>query len=215
MWETNRSWWDRYWDHAKAMERNDEKYAIVKHQANFHPQEPPNFIYKQHRTWKSSLERQVGEAIMINETKPGSLMNSKSEWGHNSIPRISVIRDNQEEAKSPNQSPTDPPTNQCPNGKKRRPNNLLQTESDTQTSAGTPRMTKKARYQMEDFYTRSSYSKNQSNSTLKDTTMTPKNGPHMQQSMKELNELKHGHTQKLQSKSQNDPGLLMSRGNKP
>ena len=36
------------------------------------------------------MERQIMEALKIAETPPETLMNSKSEWGNNSVPRVVV-----------------------------------------------------------------------------------------------------------------------------
>ena len=77
-----------------ALRTNNEKYAVVKHMTNEHPNLQPNYQYKLHRTWRSSLERHIGEALQIDNTSPEVLMNSKSEWGQGSrIPRIIVMRD--------------------------------------------------------------------------------------------------------------------------
>ena len=41
-------------------------------------------------TLRMALERQVLEGVLIEEEKPGEPLNSKSEWGHNRVPRIRV-----------------------------------------------------------------------------------------------------------------------------
>ena len=67
---------------------------MVKHQVNDHREsEEPNFIFKVHKSFTSSLERQIREAIRIDEEPVEALMNSKSEWGLNSIPRVTVVQD--------------------------------------------------------------------------------------------------------------------------
>ena len=42
------------------------------------------------RSWKTSLQRQIHEAIKIEETDPSDLMNSRSEWGANCVPRVKI-----------------------------------------------------------------------------------------------------------------------------
>ena len=74
----------------KALTSNDETYAIVKHMSNDHPGRQPEFSFKMDRSWKTSLQRQIHEAIRIEETDPSDLMNSRSEWGANCVPRIKV-----------------------------------------------------------------------------------------------------------------------------
>ena len=59
---------------------------------NHHPNQTHDFSYKLDRTWKTSLQRQIREAMMIDETPDHQLMNSKSEFGANSVPRV-VIED--------------------------------------------------------------------------------------------------------------------------
>ena len=57
---------------------------------NHHKEEAPDFIYKLDKQWKTSLSRQIGEALCISKADPATLMNSKSEWGSNRIPRVVV-----------------------------------------------------------------------------------------------------------------------------
>ena len=76
------------------MDKTNTAYAIVKHQVNDHKEsDKPEFTFKVHKSYTSSLERQIKEAIKIDEEPVDALMNSKSEWGLNSIPRITVIQD--------------------------------------------------------------------------------------------------------------------------
>ena len=39
---------------------------------------------------RTTLSRQVGEGVRIEEEEPGALLNSKSEFGHNRVPRIRI-----------------------------------------------------------------------------------------------------------------------------
>ena len=72
------------------METGDTKYGIVKHHQAKHRDLEPKFAFKLDRSWKSSLQRQIAESILIQETPLESLINSKSEWGSYSIPRLTV-----------------------------------------------------------------------------------------------------------------------------
>ena len=66
---------------------NDDSNALVKHRAIHHPGQDPEFSFNLHKSWKNSLSRQIGEAICIGEEITSLLMNSRSEWGNNLIPR--------------------------------------------------------------------------------------------------------------------------------
>ena len=158
--ESHRTWWDRFQDHKRALENLGEKYATVKHHLNHHANVPPNFKYKLHKTWKSTLERQVGEALEINSSPPESLMNSKSEWGHNALPRITVLKDPRE--------PPDPPENQPAQGPgqihhqhdpqqnhkntRKRPSFHLIEQQQREVPAAKDDQKKKAKYQIDDFF---------------------------------------------------------------
>ena len=88
--ESHRTWYDRAKEHGKAIETGDTKYGIVKHHQAKHRDLEPKFAFKLDRSWKSSLQRQIAESILIQETPLESLINSKSEWGSYSIPRLTV-----------------------------------------------------------------------------------------------------------------------------
>ena len=57
---------------------------------NQHPGREPDLILKIDSSWRTSLKRQMKEANRIEETDPSALMNSKTEWGANSVPRITI-----------------------------------------------------------------------------------------------------------------------------
>ena len=86
--ESHRTLYDRTSEHLKDLMDNDEKNALVKHRAIHHQGQDPQFIFQLHKVWKNSLSRQIGEAIAISEEDPNILMNSRSEWGSNPIPRV-------------------------------------------------------------------------------------------------------------------------------
>ena len=56
---------------------------------NHHKGEVPNFAFKVDRSWRSSLERQLMESLRI-DNEVGNLMNSRTEFGANSIPRVTA-----------------------------------------------------------------------------------------------------------------------------
>ena len=58
---------------------------------NDHPGEiPPKYQFEVKKTFKSSLERQIFESVMIDQQDKGQILNSRSEWGSNRIPRLMV-----------------------------------------------------------------------------------------------------------------------------
>ena len=61
---------------------------MVKPRAIHHQGQDPQFTIQFHKVWKNSLSGQIGEAIAISEEDPTILMNSRSEWGSNPIPRV-------------------------------------------------------------------------------------------------------------------------------
>ena len=86
--ESHRSAWDRSEDHRNAIRTQNEEYAIVKHWKNDHQNEKPNFQFEVVKAFRSSLERQINEAILIELEDNNNLLNSKAEWGSNRIPRL-------------------------------------------------------------------------------------------------------------------------------
>ena len=87
--ESHKTWWDRCLEHQEALEKWDPTYATVKHMINFHPGESHNFKFKVDRTWRTSLERQLMESLRI-DNEHGTLMNRRTEYGANSIPRVTA-----------------------------------------------------------------------------------------------------------------------------
>ena len=69
----------------------------MKHWKSFHPSKttPPKFTVKILSSHKSATERQISEAIAIEESDYDNLLNSKSEWGMNAIPRQKTVVDDQ------------------------------------------------------------------------------------------------------------------------
>ena len=88
--ESHRTWYDRAREHGRGIATRDTNYGIVKHHLASHRDQEPKFAFKLDRSWKNSLQRQIAESILIQETPLESLINSKSEWGAYSIPRLTV-----------------------------------------------------------------------------------------------------------------------------
>ena len=86
--ESHRTLYDRLCEHMEDITNMDENNPMVKHILKHHPAEKPGFKWTLHRPWKTSLARQLGEAILIAIISQDRLMNSKSEWGNNRIPRV-------------------------------------------------------------------------------------------------------------------------------
>ena len=83
---------------------------------NCHQGEQQRFKFKIDRSWRSSLERQLMESLQI-DNEHGSLLNSRTEYGANSIPRIV--------AQQPGE--TNGSNNNC-NSQGRRPRDLSQND---------------------------------------------------------------------------------------
>ena len=64
--------------------------------------ETPHFIMRPVRYFKSSLKRQIAEAVRIKRRGEGVVLNSKSEYSRCTIPRLVV---EQGEHKGPNVEP--------------------------------------------------------------------------------------------------------------
>ena len=87
---------------------------MVKHQKLHHPEEEAVFHFHLHKVWKTSLARQIGEALALSEVDHTRLMNSRSEWGTAPIPRVTILYPDSPE-KNPGQNPnlqTNPSWNQ-------------------------------------------------------------------------------------------------------
>ena len=90
--ETHRAFGDRTAEHSKALEDKDRKNALVKHWLEDHSGEEaaPQYSWEIVKKHKTSLERQIWEALHISNTREDALLNSKTEWGQNPIPRTVV-----------------------------------------------------------------------------------------------------------------------------
>ena len=89
--ETSRSAFERGVEHYKDLEFTRSNSHMLKHAVIHHPDLDPcmiDFRMKILSTHQTAFERQIREAVMINEYAGTRLMNSKTEYNRCSIPRI-------------------------------------------------------------------------------------------------------------------------------
>ena len=93
--ESHRTIFDRMSEHFGKLNNCQKDSSLTKHWKNFHPdmKKPPKFTVKVESTHLSATERQVAEAIAIEDSQYDNLLNSKAEWGLNSIPRQRTVVD--------------------------------------------------------------------------------------------------------------------------
>ena len=79
--ESHRSFWDRACEHDNALKEKDEWFGVVKHWMEEHPEllEPPKYEYKVLKSHRTSLERQIAEALEISATDAATPLNTKTE----------------------------------------------------------------------------------------------------------------------------------------
>ena len=86
--ETHRTIFDRMAEHFSKYQSRHKDSAMVKHWKNFHGEEQaPSFSVKVVSKHRSATERQISEALLIEDGVFDNLLNSKTEWGGNRIPR--------------------------------------------------------------------------------------------------------------------------------
>ena len=88
--ETSRSAFERGGEHWKDWMKKQPDSHILKHQEMAHPdQEQPNFEFRIKGSFRSALERQVTEAVLIRRAGAAAL-NSKGVYNRCSLPRLTV-----------------------------------------------------------------------------------------------------------------------------
>ena len=159
MGETHRSLLDRALEHEAAVRSGTEGNAMARHAIEFHPEmeeEKPVFTYEVIRSYKTSLARQLDEALLIEREECTTIMNTKGEWGINLVPRL-VTEDNsgflkqKPEDKSSTSAKRPPPEsrevshfeNQFKQRKKRK--KLAQDDNETQSNDSSSTCEQKAR----------------------------------------------------------------------
>ena len=91
MGESHKTFWDRAQEHSADLRTKNEKNSLVKHWQECHGElDTPKYSYKVLKKCKSSLQRQIWEAILID--KDHSLcdieINQKGEFGINLLPKM-------------------------------------------------------------------------------------------------------------------------------
>ena len=98
--ETGKSGWERGEQHWRGWRKKEKNSCLWKHNINDHDgklgEEEEGCKMKILSKPRRALQRQVEEAIRILEEEPRALMNSKSGYGNNKIPRISVMMGDEE-----------------------------------------------------------------------------------------------------------------------
>ena len=94
MGETGRSAWERGADHLRAWRNKEEGSFLWKHEVNQHGEgqlKEEEIRMKVVSKPRKALQRQVEEAVRIEEEVREELMNSKKGYGSNKIPRIKIM----------------------------------------------------------------------------------------------------------------------------
>ena len=92
--ETSRSARLRGKEHLNDFKKKKEKSALYKHNILEHPNEEIDIGMKITRPFRDALSRQADEAVRINNSIASELLNSKTEFNHPTIARITVERRN-------------------------------------------------------------------------------------------------------------------------
>ena len=92
--ESSRSLHERAIEHVRDAGAFSVKSHIVKHWMTSHPSlpNPPKMSFKVTERFRDCLSRQVSEALRISWTED-SILNSKAEYGHNTVSRLSVVEE--------------------------------------------------------------------------------------------------------------------------
>ena len=88
--ETGRSGYTRGKNHLDGWRRKEEDNPLTKHWASFHQEDPqePEFTMKLKKKYIKPLPRQVAEAVAITLSEADLILNSKSEWNSQKVPRV-------------------------------------------------------------------------------------------------------------------------------
>ena len=90
--ETHRNFHDRSSEYMKNLEAKKDSSALYKHWQNKHQDlhEPPEYAHTVVKTFKTSTERQVYEAVTIDSIECNMILNSKAEYRHNALVRQTI-----------------------------------------------------------------------------------------------------------------------------
>ena len=91
--ETARLLRSRALEHVKDLEKGRKTSPLVKHLKKYHPTENPKFEITLTKKFFDSLSRQADEGVRIKSaSKTPGFMNSKSEFNHNHVNRVSLVK---------------------------------------------------------------------------------------------------------------------------
>ena len=99
--ESGASGYVRTGEHGKSIQRRDLGNAFAKHLADHHQEregDVKTFLFKVLKTFRSSLYRQVWEAVKIHGNSATIILNSRSEWHQPLTERIVFTREVREQA---------------------------------------------------------------------------------------------------------------------
>ena len=89
--ESGRSARTRTKEHVSSIRRGNPANPMVKHNSTMHPNAKPLFGIKILGAFKDPLSRQAEEGVRIYSANPNKIMNSKTEFHHPALKRISLI----------------------------------------------------------------------------------------------------------------------------
>ena len=102
--ETSRSAYERGQEHLKDLEFKRPKSHYLRHAVEFHSDVPPEslkFKMKVLSSHRTSFERQIREAVLIDYYSGPMLMNSKLEYTRCSLPKMSINMGNKQKEEDP------------------------------------------------------------------------------------------------------------------
>ena len=94
--ETGRNGYHRVGEHKSSIESNDSKNAFSKHLQIKHPErllDPTAFSFKVEGTFRSCLDRQVREGVLITYGEADEILNSKTEYHQPGVTRVVTTRE--------------------------------------------------------------------------------------------------------------------------
>ena len=95
--ESHRSFWDRSQEHLADLRSRSDSNSLVKHWNEIHGNmdAPPKYQFQVLKKCKTSLERQIWEAILIDSESEGidHQINQKGEFGINLVPKLKPTLD--------------------------------------------------------------------------------------------------------------------------
>ena len=89
--ESGRSARTRTKEHVSSIRRGNPANPMVKHNITMHPNAKPLFGIKILGAFKDPLSRQAEEGVRIYSANPNKIMNSKTEFHHPALKRISLM----------------------------------------------------------------------------------------------------------------------------